>query len=272
MSRIPVSSPRPELQVAVDAVLEAGRAVMGVYAGDFSSETKRDGSPITEADIKSNRIIKAALKKSGHWMLSEEGKDGKDRLGQDVVWIVDPLDGTSDFIKRTGEFTIMIALVEKKVPVIGVVFWPVGRTLFVAQEGQGAYRLADGVWERIHVTGETELGNCRAVGSRSHLSEEERALFERLGVKEFSGVGSSLKVGKISSGEAEMYVTTTNRMMEWDSCASFCIINEAGGRMTDILGNVLTYNNEVVNHLHGIVASNGLIHDKIIAGLGSAGA
>lgn len=270
MSEIPISNPRPELRVAIDAALEAGRAVMEVYSRNFSSETKHDNSPITEADIKSNQIIKEALKKSGHRVLSEEDRDDQGRLEQDFVWIVDPLDGTSDFIRRTGEFTIMVALVEKKIPVIGVIFWPAGSTLFAAQKGRGAYRLAGGMWEQIRVTDEAELRNCRAVGSRSHMSEEEKALFERFGVKGFSGIGSSLKIGKISSGEAELYVTTTDRMKEWDSCASFCIINEAGGRMTDCLGNVLTYNNEVVNHRHGIVASNGRIHDKIIEGLGSA--
>ena len=264
---LPVADPKPELQMAIDAALEAGKAVMEVYSKEFVSETKSDDSPITEADIKSNQIIRDMLKRSGHWILSEEDSDEADRIQQECLWIVDPLDGTSDFVKRTGEFTIMIALVEKGTPIIGVILWPVENTLFVAQKGSGAFRRTGDIWERICVTGEVKLENCRAVGSRNHLSDEERALFKGLGVKEFTGIGSSLKVARISGGEAEMYITTTDRMKEWDSCASFCILGEAGGKMTDIFGNTLTYNNKVVNHLHGIVASNGVIHERIIEGL-----
>ena len=267
MSLPPIPGPRPELGIAVDAVLQAGKEVMRVYAGEFTQETKRDGSPVTEADIRSNEIIKGILGKSGHRVLSEEDADDTGRLGQDFVWVVDPLDGTTDFVKRTGEFTVMVALVEKKIPVIGAIFWPAGDTLFVAQVGSGAWRRAGGVWSRIRVTDESELRNCRAVGSRNHLSDGERALLEGFNVREFASVGSSLKVARISCGEAEMYVTTTDRMKEWDSCASFCIIGEAGGRMTDGLGRALTYNNREVNHPHGIVASNGRVHDRIIEGL-----
>jgi len=264
---VPISDPRPELRMAISAALEAGEAVMGVYSGEFTAETKQDESPITEADIRSNRIIRDALGRSGHRILSEEDRDDRARLGQDLVWIVDPLDGTADFVKRTGEFTVMIALVERAVPVIGVIYWPVEKTMFAAQKGAGAFRNAGGAWERIRVTKEARLENCRAVGSRSHMTDGERSLLEELRVKEFAGVGSSLKVGKISSGEAEIYVTTTDRMKEWDTCASFCIITEAGGRMTDSSGNTLTYNNESVGHPDGIVATNGMVHDKVIEGV-----
>ncbi len=102
------------------------------------------------------------------------------------------------------------------------------------------------------------------VGSRHHLSEEEKSLIERLGITNFTSIGSSLKVGKVSSGEADAYITTTNKMKEWDSCASHCIVTEAGGKITDMLGNEITYNNELVNHKNGILVTNGLIHDIII--------
>ena len=265
--KTPISNPRPELQLAIDAALRAGDAILEVYSGEFATKTKADESPITEADVRSNRIIKEVLGRSGHRILSEEDSDDRSRLGQDFVWIVDPLDGTSDFVKRTGEFTVMISLVERNIPVIGVIYWPAENTVFVAQKGSGAYRRAVGVWKRIRVTREAELENCRAVGSRMHLSEGEKSLLQGLRVREFTGIGSSLKVGKISSGEAEIYITTTDRMKEWDTCASFCIITEAGGRMTDILGNVLTYNNETVSHPNGVVATNGVIHDKVIQGM-----
>jgi 3'(2'), 5'-bisphosphate nucleotidase len=87
---------------------------------------------------------------------------------------------------------------------------------------------------------------------------------KKLGIKDFTSIGSSLKVGKISSGEADAYITTTNKMKEWDSAASYCLVSEAGGKMTDMAGNDITYNNKIVNHQNGILVTNGLIHDKIV--------
>ena len=99
-------------------------------------------------------------------------------------------------------------------------------------------------WEKISVTKISEIPKCRTVGSRHHLSDREKIFIRKLGIEDFTSIGSSLKVGKISSGEAEAYITTTNKMKEWDSAASYCIISEAGGKMTDMLGNDITYNNK----------------------------
>lgn len=265
IDKLPVPNPHPDLKIAVRAALKAGETVMQVYSGEFTSKTKEDNSPVTEADIKSNQIIKQVLETTDHCILSEEDADDPSRLDSRYVWIVDPLDGTSDFIKRTGEFTIMIALVEESTPVLGVIFCPAQKMLFVAQKNSGAFRHINNTWSRIHVTKESRLENCRAVGSRNHLSAEDKAFFDTLHLREFTSIGSSLKVAKISSGDAEIYITTTDKMKEWDSCASYCIITEAGGRMTDCLGNDLTYNNRIVNHQNGIVASNGMIHDRVTA-------
>ncbi len=158
----------------------------------------------------------------------------------------------------------MIALVKDQKPILGVIGWPTEKTIFVAQKDRGAFRYSKGEWMKVSVTKVSELSDCRAVGSRHHLSDKEKSFIEKLGIKNFTSIGSSLKVGKISSGEAEAYITTTNKMKEWDSAASYCIINEAGGRMTDMLGNELTYNNENVYHQNGILVTNGLIHNKIL--------
>jgi len=181
-----------------------------------------------------------------------------------MVWIVDPLDGTSDFIDKTGEFTIMIALIQNKKPILGVISWPTEKTFFVAQKGCGAFRYSNEQWQKIDVTRVAELPKCRAVGSRHHLSDREKLFIKKLGIEDFTSIGSSLKVGKISSGEAEAYITTTNKMKEWDTAASYCIILEAGGKMTDMLGNDILYNNEDVFHHNGILVTNGLIHEKIL--------
>ena len=181
-----------------------------------------------------------------------------------MIWIVDPLDGTSDFIDKTGEFTIMIALIKNKKPILGVIGWPTEETLFVAQEGKGAFRYSNKEWRKIVVTNIKELSKCRAVGSRHHLSNKEKLFIKKLGISDFASIGSSLKVGMISSGEAEVYITTTNKMKEWDSAASYCIISEAGGKMTDMMGNDITYNNKDVYHQNGILVTNRLIHDNIV--------
>ena len=244
--------------------MKAGDSILDIYGRRFAAGTKSDNSPITEADLKSNEIIRKTLSRTPHMILSEEEDDDKRRLDEEVVWIVDPLDGTSDFIDRTGEFTVMIALVRNKKPVLGVINWPAGKTVFAAQYGSGAFRYSGGSWQKIAVTGVSELAECRAVGSRHHLSEREKDFIRGLGIGSFSSVGSSLKVGKISSGDAEAYITTTDKMKEWDTAASYCIINEAGGRMTDMMGRDISYNNKVLNHQDGILATNGLVHDKIV--------
>jgi len=264
LKNIPISDKIPELDLAIKAAKEAGNAILEIYLEDYNTFTKNDDSPITDADLKSNEVIKAILSKTEHMILSEEDKDDLSRLSKDMIWIVDPLDGTSDFIDKTGEFTVMIALIKNKKPILGVIAWPTENTLFVAQKGSGSFRYSNNEWKKISVTQVTELEKCRTVGSRHHLSDKEKAFIKKLGIKKFTSVGSSLKVGKISSGEAEAYITTTNKMKEWDSAASYSIISEAGGKMTDMLGNDITYNNKEVHHLNGILVTNGLIHDKIV--------
>lgn len=264
MNDIPISNKFPELDIALQAANEAGKAILEIYGENYKTSTKHDDSPITEADVKSNEIIKSILSKTPHHILSEEDKDDKSRLSKETVWIIDPLDGTSDFIDKTGEFTVMIALVRNQKPILGVIGWPTEKTIFAAQKDSGAFRYRNGEWNKISVTNVSELTKCRAVGSRHHLSDKEKSFIEKLGIKDFTSIGSSLKVGKISSGEAEAYITTTNKMKEWDSAASYCIITEAGGKITDMLGNDITYNNEVVNHQNGILVTNGLIHNKIL--------
>ncbi len=253
-----------ELDLAIGASVDAGNSIMGVYRKKFETRMKSDDTPVTEADLKSNEVIRRALSATPYMILSEEDRDDEARLGEEAVWIVDPLDGTLDFIDRIGEFTVMIALVRNKKPVLGVINWPAGKTVYAAQLGGGAFMHSDGRWQKLAVTGTSELAACRAVGSRHRHSEMEKALIKKLGIGKFTHVGSSLKVGKISSGEAEVYMATTEKMKEWDSAASYCIIGEAGGRMTDMRGNELTYNNRDVYHRHGILATNGPVHDRIV--------
>jgi len=261
---IPITNPFPETQLAIQAALEAGKTVMNVYNQKFSSTLKNDNTPQTEADITSNQIIQKIISDSGHPILSEESEDDKKRLDSKKIWIIDPLDGTTDFIKKTGEFTIMISLVENHIPILGVIYWPTEKKLYLAQKGQGAFKSDNAVWSKLSVSKISELENCRAVGSRYHISEIEKNLIKRLNISQFTSKGSSLKVADISSGNAELYFTTTNKIKQWDTCASYCLITESGGKMTDMLGNDLKYNTERLNHENGLLVSNGLIHNHII--------
>ena len=264
MNNIAISDKIPELDIAIKAAQEASNVILDIYQKDYNISTKTDNSPVTDADLESNKIINKILSNTKYSILSEEDVDDQSRLSKDMIWIVDPLDGTSDFIDKTGEFTIMIALIQNKKPILGVIAWPTEKTLFVAQKNCGAFRYSNDKWDKISVTKIENLSKCRTIGSRHHLSDKEKEFIKKIGIKDFSSIGSSLKVGKISSGEAEVYITTTDKMKEWDTAASYCIITEAGGKMTDMLGNELTYNNKNVYHQNGILVTNGFIHNKIV--------
>ncbi len=264
MHRIPFAEPLDEIGFALDAVTEASRAVMDVYSQEFTSDVKDDDSPITEADLQSNEIIKEALSGSGIPVLSEEDRDDGQRLKHEKIWIVDPLDGTSDFVNRTGEFTIMVGLVENKRPILGLVCRPTNNTLFLAQKRSGAYMFEGNSWHRLAVSRTVDLKSCRAVGSRFHLTEQEKTFFKNLGIASFESRGSSLKVAEIAMGLADLYMTTSNKIKQWDTCASYCLITEAGGRMTDTRGGEILYNTDRLNHENGLLVTNGLIHDHIV--------
>jgi len=261
---IPIEDPLPETKLAIHAAIEAGKEVMAVYNKEFSSTVKNDNSPLTEADIKSNNIIQKIISIFGYPILSEESTDDKKRLDFQKIWIVDPLDGTTDFIKKTGEFTIMISLLEGKKPILGIIYWPTEDKLFLAQKERGAYILDNDIWSKLSVSNISELSQCKVVGSRHHISDNEQKFLKSMNIFKFTSKGSSLKVVDVSSGFAELYFTTTNKIKQWDTCASYCIINEAGGKMTDMFGKDLEYNTEKLNHENGLLVSNGLIHEKII--------
>ncbi len=261
---LPFLDPISEAYFAIDAVKKASDAVMRVYREDFSSSLKEDDSPITKADLESNEIIKQTLASSGLHILSEEDDDQIIRINQEKIWIVDPLDGTSDFVKRTGEFTIMIGLVQKQIPILGVISRPTTNTLYVAQRNSGAFKLESGRWFKLKVSEEKDITQCKAVGSRFHLSEQEKEFFKKLGVAKFESRGSSLKVAEICEGMADLYLTTSNKIKQWDTCASHCLITESGGKISDMLGNPILYNTEKLNHENGLIVTNGLIHEEII--------
>ena len=140
-----------------------------------------------------------------------------------------------------------------------MIYWPTKKKMYLAESGKGAFCYSE-EWEKIEVTMMSEIQNCHALVSRHHLSEKEKKLLDEMEISVVTSIGSSLKVTEIASGEAEIYVTTTNKMKQWDTCASNCIISEAGGKMTDISGKEMVYNTESVHHENGILVTNGLVH------------
>ena len=263
-NKIPFSNPLPETNLAINSVINAGKTVMKIYNQPFETKIKSDNSPITEADIASNKIIQKIISASDYPILSEETKDNKKRLEKETVWIIDPLDGTSDFINKTSEFTIMIGLVRKQVPILGIIYCPPQNTLYIAQRNQGSYQLAGEKWSKMSVSTISDLTKSRTVYSRHHSEESERLFFKYIKTKKLTKRGSSLKAIDVASGTSELYFTSTNKIKQWDTCASYCLVKEAGGNMTDVYGNDLNYNIDDVNHQNGIIVSNGLVHEKVV--------
>ena len=265
MTVLPVSSKTLQLETIIDAITKAGDKILEIYESDFQVEKKDDNSPITKADLESNKIIKESLLQTKIPILSEEDADDKSRMDSDKVWIVDPLDGTQDFVNKTGEFTVMVGLVENHVPIMGLVYWPTEKKLYFAENGLGAFCHDSDGWAKISVRNVEEIEKSLALVSRHHLSDKEKKMLEHLKIDNTASIGSSLKVMEIASGRADIYLTSTNKMKQWDTAASHCIISEAGGKMTDISGNDLIYNTVSVNHENGLLVTNGSIHVETVS-------
>lgn len=243
----------------------AGKETLKYYRGKFNVSYKDVKSPLTEADLVSDRLIRNGLKKYGFPILSEESEDDKKRLNSEYVWIVDPLDGTSDFVEKTGEFAIMIALVKKNQPVMGVIYEPVADCFYYAQENKGSYKEERGRIEKMRVSLVNDFSRMTILVSRNHLLKTEIDFFEKAGIGSKKTAGSAgLKMAKIAAGEAEIYINSSDKTSEWDTCAGVVVLQEAGGKITDMDGNDLTYNNKNPRHLRGYVASNGTRHKDII--------
>lgn len=236
------------LFIAVDAALKAGREILSIYtdpASDFEIERKADNSPLTIADRKAHLIISSILNETPFPVLSEEGKhlDYDIRRNWDVLWIVDPLDGTKEFIKRNGEFTVNIALVKAGVPTIGVIYLPVKKELYFAGEEIGAYKMSDIttlendatldqlIAASVRLPQADQRNRFVVVASRSHLTAETDEYIEVLKQKhgdvELVSSGSSIKICLVAEGKADVYPRFAPTM-EWDTAAGHAIARAAG--------------------------------------------
>jgi 3'(2'), 5'-bisphosphate nucleotidase len=230
------------LKTAINASIEGGHAIMEVYASDFAVEHKDDKSPLTLADKNCNEVIESFLTKTNIPILSEEGAKitYADRKDWQYSWLVDPLDGTKEFVKRNGEFTVNIALIHNGDPIMGVIYVPVKEELYFAMEGLGSYKVSvNSVIENLEtliVSSDIlpinyKRANYLIVGSRSHMSVETEAFFEQKkkehGNVEIMAVGSSLKLCMVAEGKADAYPRYAPTM-EWDTGAGHAIAKYAG--------------------------------------------
>jgi 3'(2'), 5'-bisphosphate nucleotidase len=241
-----------ELLTSVERIaLDAGAAIMSVYARDFSIEEKEDKSPLTEADKAAQDVIMAGLTALPEDIpvLSEEdaeGFAGADAKGR--YWLVDPLDGTKEFIKRNGEFTVNIALIENGRPVLGVVVAPALEVSYLAAEGVGAFKVK---WEAgkanermpIRVAGKpAEDAIWRVVGSRSHPSPDLAEWLTQLGRHDMVPMGSSLKLCLVAEGAADVYPRLGPTCL-WDTGAAQAVVEQAGGSVETREGQPISYDN-----------------------------
>ena len=236
------------LFTAIIAAREAGKAIMNIYIGEFDVSLKADESPITEADRQAHNIIAEMLKETQMQVLSEEGKEFPfdERKNLDHYWLIDPLDGTKEFVSRNGEFTVNIALIEKNTPILGVVFAPVPDVLYFASRETGAFKLNSFSVVATNATFEEMIKQClplpikkedrnfTIIASRSHMNSETadyiKKIEEKHGDTKLISAGSSLKLCMVAENKADVY-PRFGTTMEWDIAAGHAIVKYSGGKV-----------------------------------------
>lgn len=219
-------------------IKEAGNEILKIYNTDFSVEYKDDKSPLTLADKNAHNVIEKGLKEiSDYPVLSEEGKDipYEKRKDWEYFWMVDPLDGTKEFIKKNGEFTVNIALIHKNKPVLGIVYAPAINVLYYGGENTGAYKIENNIKTNLTNNQLTKTNDSLTViASKSHLNEETKKFIETLekyyNNVDTTSIGSSLKICLIAEGKADIYPRIAPTM-EWDTAAAHAVLNAVGGKM-----------------------------------------
>lgn len=264
-----------EMQVAVDLARAAGAILLAHYHSPFLVEQKvnalQELEEVTAADREANDLIVRTLLTEfpDDGILAEESKDTDRRLEKERVWLIDPMDGTKNFIRRDGDFAVQIGLALNGEVVAGVVYQPERDVLYRAARGAGSWiETADRGAERMTVSNVTDPGEMILASSRSHPSarmERVRALF---GFKNELRRGSvGVKIGLITEQQADIYLHLSPSTKQWDTCGPQIILEEAGGKLTDLFGQPLRYNGVRIDNRNGIVATNGAAHEMVIENL-----
>ena len=250
-----------ELKVCLDLVVSLREDILKIYnSDDFGVEIKSDNSPVTKADKLVDKKIREVLSKEfpNFSLLTEESVDDLSRLKNDLVFIVDPIDGTKDFLLKNDEFTVNIGLSYKHKGVMGVIYVPATDETYYALEGLGAFykKTSDSKPVQIHVS--ERQNSLRVLTSRCHYNEFEKAIIEKYKDRFESekSVGASLKGCLIAKGEAEYHVRKSSNTKEWDTCAMQVIVEQAGGLLLKFDGKAIMYNREDVYNHDGYIICN----------------
>lgn len=264
-----------ELLAALELARAAGDEVMKLRGGELDVELKKGNEPVTIADKRASELIVDGLRTRfpGDRVISEELALANGGLAaaaaQPRMWLVDPIDGTKDFIRGSEGFSVMIGIVRDGRPVLGVVHQPAvapsGRTFFATPDG-GAHVVAGDVVQPLAVSGVASAGEARLVASASHRSPDIDRVKNALGIQNEQNVGSvGVKLCLIALGQRDLYVSPATKTKVWDTAAPEAILTRAGGRLTDLFGTPVDYGE--LRHPRGLVASNGAVHDEVIAKL-----
>lgn len=258
-----------ERAVAARIAEQAGAVVRKLYE-DRSARTLRDGSqPLTEADLAAHRVIVEGLRHEfpGDAIVSEESGSVEGPAGARRMWVIDPLDGTREFLRRTGEFAVMVGLVDDAHPVLGVVYEPVAQRLWFATTGCGAFVVRRGRAQRIRVSCRTRAsGQLRLAARRSLSAARIEPYRKALGVEQVVHLGSlGLKCMAVASGAADVLLDLRDGLGIWDVCAPEVIVREAGGVLSDATGASHSYDPERRRAGLGLIVSNATDHDHLVA-------
>jgi myo-inositol-1(or 4)-monophosphatase len=250
-----------ELDLAIEAARQAGAIVRSLYGTGLPAIEKGDrgDSPLTAADTRANEALRRAITEAfpdDGW-LSEESRDTADRLAKRRVWIVDPLDGTKEFVRTIPELAVCVALVDDGIPIVGVTYNPIREEMFAAARGGGARYNG----ERVRVSEVSELRHAVVLASRSETERGEWERFRgRFGLEVCGSV--AYKLARIAAGRGDATFSLTPKN-EWDICSSACLVECAGGRVTDLAGEPLRYNRQNPSR-SGLIASNGVLHEELL--------
>jgi 3'(2'), 5'-bisphosphate nucleotidase len=256
-----------ELACAIELARQAGDEVMRLRGGELGVELKTGNEPVTVADKRASEVIVSGLRaRFPDPVISEELPPAPDALGSPRLWLVDPIDGTKDFIRGSEGFSVMIGLVHDGRPVLGVVHQPaVGRTFFATPDGGAHVATTDGV-SPLRVSDISEASGVRLVASASHRSDDIDRVKATLGIDNELNIGSiGVKLCLIAMGLRDLYVNPWPKTKVWDTCGPEAILMGAGGRLTDLFGDPIDY--AQLRQPRGLVASNGHIHADVVAKL-----
>jgi myo-inositol-1(or 4)-monophosphatase len=255
------------LKETVEKTKEAGSAIMGYYNSSYNVKDKSIDNPVTDADYAADSLLQEGLTvllPEAGW-LSEEGIDQPERLKKKLVWVVDPLDGTKEFIMGIPEFSVSVALVEDGQPILGVIYNPAKEELFYGIRGNGIF-LND---RQVQVSGRSQLEGAQVSASRSEFRRGEFKPFEELFKIRIMG-STAYKLARVAAGLCDASWSRGPKN-EWDICAGVLLVTEAGGRCVDLSDSPFTFNRSKTL-ISGFIADNGRLHDSIIATLAPYGA